>query len=168
MRMEDIRTLYAYNRWANRRACDAARPVELSDFVRDLQTSFRSIRGTLVHILWAEWLWVRRWRGESPRQVFAPEDFPSLAQIEARWKTVEREQKQFMERLTEEALHERVAYENLQGERWEYTRAQMMQHVVNHSSYHRGQVAALLRQLGKAPAGTDFLLFFDEMSSRNS
>lgn len=168
MHVEDIRGLYTYNRWANHRACDAARPVELSDFVRDLRTSFRSIRGTLVHILWAEWLWVRRWRGESPKLVFAPEEFPALAQIEARWRTVEQEQEQFIERLTDETLRERVAYENFKGERWEYTRGQMMQHVVNHSSYHRGQVATLLRQLGQTPKATDFLLFFDEVSSQAS
>lgn len=54
------------------------------------------------------------------------------------------------------------------GEAWQYPLWQMMQHVVNHSSYHRGQVATLLRQLGAEPAPTDFLLFFDVMSPTKS
>ena len=55
-----------------------------------------------------------------------------------------------------------MSYENLQGVRWEYSLAEMMQQLVNHSSYHRGQVAVLLRQLGQKPLPTDFLVFLDE------
>jgi uncharacterized damage-inducible protein DinB len=113
MTPEDVRTLYAYNRWANHRVCQAARPLSASEFVRDLRASHSSVRGTLVHIMWGEWLWLRRWKGESPKQVFAPEDFPSLAEVESRWCTVEREQAQFIERLTDVELRERVSYENL-------------------------------------------------------
>ncbi|MGH9580827.1 MAG: DinB family protein [Terriglobales bacterium] len=162
MTSEDIRTLYDYNRWANHRVCEAARSLQGSDLVRDLRTSYSSVQGTLVHILWGEWLWVQRWRGESPKQVFAASDFPSLAELEARWRAVEREQEQYIAQLSDQDLRELVSYENLQGQRWEYTRGKMMQHVVNHSSYHRGQVATLLRQMGKTPNATDFLMYFDE------
>lgn len=168
MDIEDIRTLYSYNRWANHHALDASSRLEVSDFERDLGAGHSSIQGTMVHIMWGEWLWLQRWRGESPKRVFVPNDFPSLAELEAQWKAVERGQEQFIEDLKDEHLRERVSYENLQGQRWEYTRGQMMQHVVNHSSYHRGQVAALLRQLGKTPAPTDFLVFFDEMASADA
>ena len=48
------------------------------------------------------------------------------------------------------------------GQRWEYALGHMMQHTANHSSYHRGQVVTLLRQLGKTPEATDFLVFLDE------
>jgi uncharacterized damage-inducible protein DinB len=165
MNIEDIRTLYAYNRWANHRVCRAVRLLDEREFVRDLRASHSSVRSTLVHIMWGEWLWTQRWRGESPKQAFDPTDFPSLPDVEARWDPVEREQEQFIEGLSDEHLQERVSYENLQGQRWKYTRGQMMQHVVNHSSYHRGQVAILLRQLGKTPNATDFLMFFDEVAS---
>jgi DinB family protein len=62
-------------------------------------------------------------------------------------------------------ISRRVSYENLQGVHWEYSLAETMQHVVNHSSYHRGQVVVLLRQLGQTPPATDFLVFFDEQRS---
>jgi len=159
---DDIRTLYDFNAWANLRVVAMARHLNLPEFTKDLGTSYRSVQGTLVHILWAEWLWLQRWRGDSPKQIFAPEDFPDVAAIETRWQTVEREQQHFVERLTNEGLKQRLAYENFKGQRWEYPLGHMMQHTANHSSYHRGQVVTLLRQLGKTPEATDFLVFLDE------
>jgi len=115
-----------------------------------------------VHIIWAEWLWTRRWQGESPTQVFAPEDFHDWATLDSRWKMVENEQQTFLENLNDQLSNIRVSYENLQGQRWEYSLVHMLQHCINHSSYHRGHVAALLRQLGQTPPATDFLVFLDE------
>ena len=159
---EEIRTLFAYNRWANRRLLTAARLLPWPDFIRDLRSSHGSLRGTLVHVVWAEWLWTRRWQGESPKQIFAPEDFRDWVTLESRWTTVENEQQAFLESLNDKLLNIRVSYKNLQGQRWEYSLAHMLQHTINHSSYHRGQVAALLRQLGQTPPATDFLVFLDE------
>ena len=162
MNLDEIRTLYAYNRWANHRLLGASRPLSPSAFTRDLGTSYGSLRGTLVHTLWAEWIWLQRWRGVSPRQVFAQEEFPDVGAIESRWDEVERNRQDFIAGLTEDRLLAGMSYENLQGQRWEYSLVHTMQHVVNHSSYHRGQVVTLLRQLGQAPPSTDFLVFFDE------
>jgi uncharacterized damage-inducible protein DinB len=64
--------------------------------------------------------------------------------------------------LTDDRLRERISYQNLKGERWEYSLGQMLQHVVNHSTYHRGQIITLLRQLGLKGVSTDFLLYFDD------
>jgi uncharacterized damage-inducible protein DinB len=123
--------------------------------------SHGSLRGTLVHTLWSEWIWQRRWVGESPKERFAEGDFPDVAAIAARWGVVHRAQRDFVAGLTEERLATRIAYENLQGERWEYSLGHMIQHVVNHSTYHRGQVVSLLRQLGRTPPMTDLLAYFD-------
>lgn len=162
MNTEDIRTLYAYDWWANRRLVKASRLLDEEDFTRDLRTSYGSVRGTLVHILWGDWLWLQRWRGETPKEVFVPEHFADVAALEARWAIVEHDQQIFIESLTDELLKVPISYENLQGQRWEYSLAHMMQHIVNHSSYHRGQVVILLRQLGQTPPETDFLVFLDE------
>ena len=80
----------------------------------------------------------------------------------SQWSDVQRDQREFINQLSEGLLNSRVAYENLHGQRWEYPLAHMMQHVVNHSSYHRGQITALLRQLTYVPPETDLLVFFDE------
>lgn len=162
MNLQDVRSLYAYNRWANRRTMTSARQLSPHDFSRQLGHSHGSVQGTLVHILWAEWLWVQRWRGESPKRVFAPEEFGDIPAIETYWHDVERKQQEFIAQLRDDRMEERIAYVNMQGERWEYSISHMMQHVVNHSSYHRGQVVALLRQLGHKVQTTDFLVYFDE------
>jgi uncharacterized damage-inducible protein DinB len=67
--------------------------------------------------------------------------------------------------LTDDRVKARISYENARGERWEYSLGHMMQHIVNHSTYHRGQVVTLLRQLGQTPPPTDFLVYFDEGGS---
>lgn len=162
MKPDEIRTLFSYNRWANHRLLAASEPLSPSDFARDLGTSHGSLRGTLVHTLWSEWIWLQRWRGASPRQLFAEDQFPDVAAIGARWAAVERDREDLLGGLTDDMLLAPVAYENLQGQRWSYPLGHMMQHVVNHSSYHRGQIVTLLRQLGWTPPTTDFLVFFDE------
>jgi len=162
MNIQEIQALYAYNRWANRRLLKAARLLDWQDCTNDMCTSHGSLRGTFVHIMWGEWLWVGRWRGESPKERFASEDFPDWMTLESRWNSVEAEQQAFLNCLEDDLLEARVSYENLHNERWEYSLAQMMQHVVNHSSYHRGQVVTLLRLLGQTQPATDFLVFLDE------
>jgi uncharacterized damage-inducible protein DinB len=154
--------MYAFNQWANHRVLSDASSLTKDDFSRNVGTSHMSVQGTLVHILWAEWLWLRRWDAQSPKQVFTPTEYADVRALETEWKNVEYEQQRFLAELTDEKLATQVAYKNLQGQRWEYSLGQMMQHVVNHSSYHRGQVVTLLRQMGQAPQATDLLVFFDE------
>jgi uncharacterized damage-inducible protein DinB len=168
MNAAEIRILYRYNRWANRRLLTAAQLLKWQDFTKDLGVSHGSIRGTLVHILWGEWLWLRRWQCESPKRLFATEEFSDWAALESQWSAVEKDQNAFLENLTDELLIRRVSYENLEGVRWEYSLAEIMQHLANHSSYHRGQVAVLLRQLGQTPPATDFLVFLDEQRALNA
>jgi uncharacterized damage-inducible protein DinB len=94
--------------------------------------------------------------------VFREDEFSDVDAIAARWAEVEHDRDDLVDGLTEDRLVARLSYENLQGQRWEYPLGHMLQHVVHHSSYHRGQVVTLLRQLGQVPPSTDFLVFFDE------
>ena len=170
MTTEDIRSLYAYDRWANRRVVAAARLLAPTDFTRDLRTSFGSVRGTLVHILGSKCFWLQLWRGESLEEVVGREPeweearFADVAVLEARWSVEERHLQLFVQALTDERLKTRMAFEFVPGQPWEFSLAHLMQHVVNHSSYHRGQVITLLRQLGHTPPATDFLEFLKESS----
>lgn len=159
---DELRVLYAYNRWANRRLLAAAREVEPRDRERDLGASHRSLVGTLVHVFWGEWLWLERWQGRSPKRVFEAGELRDLDVLESRWEGVERDRSSFLARLTAEHLLARVSYENLEGRRWEYSLAEMLRHAVSHSTYHRGQVALLLRRLGRVPPATDYLVYLDE------
>jgi uncharacterized damage-inducible protein DinB len=165
---KDVRTLFEYNRWANRRLLAAAAKLPADDFTRDLGASHGSVQGTLVHMLFAEWLFTQRWRGESPKRRFSVEEFPTVDALSARWSELEREQLAFIDSLSDETLAQRVAYLNFQDQRWEYPLAYMIQHTFNHATYHRGQIASFLRQFGEAPPATDFLVYLDETEDRIS
>lgn len=162
MNTNDIRSLYAYNKWANHRVVDACRPVDNSALTRDLGNSFSSIRDTLAHILGAEWVWLERWHRRSPKQFPDLVNLGDIPALEKRWQEIETGQQKFLDQLADDQLAERIAYTNFKGERWEYSLGQMMQHLVNHSTYHRGQVITLLKQIGAKPVSTDLLLYLDK------
>jgi uncharacterized damage-inducible protein DinB len=160
-----IQGLFRYNAWANSRVFDAASSPTEEEFTRDLGSSHPSVRDTLLHIVWAEWIWLQRWKGVSPTAAFQAADFPNCDAVRARWSAVESEQRSFLDAVTEEQLSAVVRYVNLKGEPWQYPLWRQMCHVVNHSTYHRGQVITMLRQLGARPVSTDLLMFDDDQTS---
>ena len=162
MELSDIRQLYDYNRWARRRILTVASTLGSDDFIRPMGNSFSSIRDTLAHILGAEWIWLERWQGRSPRALLEADTFPTVPSLESRWEAVEHDQMQFIEALTPQCLGEELAYTNQKGQRYSYPLSHQLIHVVNHSSYHRGQVTTLLRQLVAEAVSTDFLVYCDE------
>jgi len=167
MNADHLRHLYGFNRWANGRILDACARLTREQFVQTIPSSFPSVRDTLAHILAAEWIWLERWKGSSPR-VF-PDD-TGLTTVEAlreRWRTVEREQRAFIESVRDPDLREILTYVNIKGETWSYPLGHTLQHVANHSTYHRGQVTTMLRQLGAEPPTTDLLVFDDELGSED-
>ena len=165
MDRNDLKELYTYNRWANHRTLSAAGKLDGEKFLRNLGNSFSSVRDTLAHILSAEWIWMERWQGRSPRAFLNPADFPSVEALRTRWGSVEEDYHQFLHSLAPETLADQLAYINRAGEGYTYILWQQMVHVVNHSTYHRGQITTMLRQLGAEPVSTDFLAYYDEVAN---
>jgi uncharacterized damage-inducible protein DinB len=168
MDAERLRALYEFNRWANATVLGAVSALRPEEWTRDLGNSFPSVRDTLVHILWAEWIWLSRWKGGSPKLMFDPTEFATVDLLRTRWLEVEHEQVEFVAGVSEESLRTVIEYVNTRGESFAYPLWQMLQHVVNHSTYHRGQVTMMLRQLGATPVPTDFLVFYDVISRRTA
>jgi uncharacterized damage-inducible protein DinB len=163
----EIQLLYTYNRWANGRLVAPASTLPPELLRRDLTPSHHSVWKALQHILWGEWLWLGRWQERSPSGL-SPLECSDLESLRLRWAEIEREQVEFLERLNPADPERPISYENPPGTRWTYPLAAMLQHVVNHSTYHRGQLAAMLRQLGTAPSPTDYLVFLDELAAERS
>lgn len=158
MQAEDARMLLDYNGWANRLLLSAACQLPPEEFDRDLRTSFGSIRGTLVHLLNSERVWLLNWQGKSRPVLVQPEDFVDAPALAAAFPALEGEQRTFFDGLTDEALRSRCRVNDRH-----YVLAHLVQHMMSHSQYHRGQVASLLRQLGHAPPNTGFRTgFLDE------
>ncbi len=164
MTLDNVRTLYAYNSWANRRVLDACAPLSAEQLTQNLHSSFPSVRDTLAHIMLAEWLWLERWLGRSP--AFPPSDFADLAAIRARWQTIETDLNAFIRKLSAADLDRTVEYKNTKGTVFSNPMWQMLQHLVNHGTYHRGQITTMLRQLGAAPSTTDLIAFFRENAGK--
>lgn len=165
--------LFEYNRWANHRLLQSASALTAEQFTRDLGGSFRSVRDTLVHIVGGGWGWLQYWKQPSVSPgflkdlwarhavLFSPDRYPDLAAIAAKCDEVETELAEFADHLTDESLKKLLPIRTAQ-----VSLVHLMQHLVNHSTYHRGQVAAMLRQLGAQPQPTDFHLFLLEAPSR--
>jgi uncharacterized damage-inducible protein DinB len=169
MTKDEVQLLYEYDRWANNRVLQAVSALTPEQFTRDLGGSFRSVRDTLVHIIGGEWSWLTYWKqlSHSPAfladlwnrhdTLFSPDAFPNLAAVRLKWAEVEKEQTEFVNSVTEEALERMLPFRTAQ-----LSMAHLMQHVVNHSTYHRGQVAVMMRQLDAKPVPTDFHVFLLE------
>ena len=160
---DEIRDLFAYDRWANRRLLDAVSRLTPEQFTRDLGSSYPSVQATLAHLLAANWVWLERWQGRSPGGL--PDAGWAVGTFEAmldKWAEVEAGQRTFVESLTDEALEAGLSYRNTKGEPFEQPLWQTLRHAVNHASYHRGQVVTMLRQLGTEAVSTDLVLFYRE------
>lgn len=161
MNLQDVAYLNEYNQWANEKMLDAAAKLSPEQFTADLKSSHLSVRDTLAHTLAAEWIWLERWKGTSPKALLTATDFPTVDSLRARWSQVENEYTEYIGGLTDDSLGLVMAYTNTKGEQWEYPLGSMIQHVMNHSTYHRGQVTTMLRQLGAEVTPVDLLVFMD-------
>lgn len=161
MNTTELEMLFTYNRWANNRVLDAAEPLSDELLQRDLKSSFPSIHATLVHMVGAEWVWLERWQGRSPT-AFPADRLPTVADIRHYWKTVEDGQRAVLGALDTAGLERRLAFRSFAGKDCNDRIGDTMQHVVNHASYHRGQVTTMMRQVGAKPGGTDYITFLRE------
>jgi len=169
MTKDDIQLLYQYDRWANNRVLQATSRLTAEQFTLDLGGSFRSVRDTLVHIVGGAWIWLRYWKEPSPSHafladlrtrraaLFEPEAFPNIAAVQLKWAEVEEEQTEFVNRITTESLETMLPFRETQ-----IRLAHLMQHQANHATYHRGQIALMMRQLNAEPLATDFHMFLVE------
>ena len=162
MTHRDLRTLVEFNYWARDRMLDAVTALTAPQFVQPLGNSFSSVRDTLVHIYSAEWVWYMRWQGTSPTEPLNPQDYPVLATVTAEWRDLEGRIRTFVHGLDEETVLRELDYRQMNGQAFRSPIWQMVQHVVNHGTYHRGQVMTMLRQLGAKPASTDLIVFHRE------
>ena len=156
-----IRTLYDYNAWANARILDTAAKLTPAQLLAPGGASFESVRDTLVHTMGAQWLYLERWHGRSPRAMPEPAAFADLAAIRARWDAIERDTRAFVAALDEARLGADLTYTNMQDETWTYPLWQQMIHQVNHGTQHRSEAAVLLTQHGHSPGWLDLLYFID-------
>lgn len=162
---DHILKLYDYHHWATDRILDALAPVSAEQLDRQWGGSFGTGRALLRHVVGVERLWCDRWNGNSPK---ALPDYPAKSAgdaFRAEWERIKGDQRRFLDGLTNDRLAADLSYVNMKGERWTYQLAEVLQHVVNHGTYHRGQLTHLLRDLGSTAPSTDYLIFIQERAA---
>src|SRR5713226_133079 len=162
MTPQEMRVLYDYNSWANHRSLDAASGLKAEQFVQPMGSSFGSVRDTLAHIFGAEWIWLERFQRRSPSSLPDATQYSDIASLGERWGEFEPRLLTFVRALTQSDLDRVMEYKTLKFGVYSNPLWQSMQHLVNHGSYHRGQVTTLLRQLGAPAILTDLMHFYRE------
>ena len=167
MTYHDLTELLNYHYWARDRALAAAERLTPDQLTRDLGNSFGSIKDTLIHLYAADWIWCSRWQGESPRAMPSSDAFSDLASLRAAWSTHEHVVRSVLEEFGTDGVERVVVYRTTDGTEDRTVFWHMLQHVVNHASYHRGQITTMLRQLGaQVPDSMDLITYHRERTGR--
>jgi uncharacterized damage-inducible protein DinB len=165
MTLQEIKMLNAYNAWATNKIFEAVEPLPGEETVRDMKSSHKSIHGTLTHLVGAEKMWLSRMLGTPDKAMIKPTDVPTIADVKTTWEQTGFATAKFLGTMTDKKLQETFTMSTSTGEKFTHSFAQALQHVVDHSTYHRGQVITLMRQMGHTPPNTGMIRFFRETGS---
>ena len=165
MNIQDIHLIYEYHYWANKRILAASANVTQEQFLAPASFPYGGLRGTILHILDAEW----GWRGLFVHQSFGADlsldEFPTLATLEARWQEEERAIRAYLADLSDDDLESHLRYTTDTGIKRDRILWHCLLHVVNHGTQHRSEAAALLTDYGHSPGDLDFTVFLNEYKS---
>jgi len=156
-----LRDLFAYDTWANGRTLDGLGGLPEEIYHRDLKSSHGGLHGTAVHAMFAQSVWLLRWKGEpiDPAYRLAKES-TTLTALRTAWEEIDRDTGAYLAaNLSDAFLARTFEMKTLKGDVFVHRYGDSMLHLVNHSTYHRGQLAGMMRQMGFTPPGTDYILF---------
>jgi len=160
---QELQALLDYHYWARDRVLDAIAPLTHEQLTGDRGNSFPSIQATIAHLVGADWVWCQRWEGDSPTALPPVSELPTFEAARAAWRDEEQRIRALVARLGEDGIQQPIEYSRFDGKREALPFWQMFQHLVNHGSYHRGQITTMLRQLGMSPPKPmDLIAFYRE------
>jgi uncharacterized damage-inducible protein DinB len=158
MTKKEMVVLFKYDAWATDHQLAVIRNLNDAQYEKDLGSSHRGIQGTITHMYGAQRVWLARWTGKGANAM--PEGILARTGLHERWIAVHREMLEYAESLSDEKLMMSFAYRDLRGNPYAQPLWQQLQHLANHSTYHRGQITTMLRQLGVTPVPTDLIAYY--------
>jgi uncharacterized damage-inducible protein DinB len=159
---EILKTHIDYTAWATRKLVDCASQLTPEQLNYDFKTADHSVLGTLVHTFAADRVWLARVTG-GPHPGFVADRDRSLAVLQTEWPELHERWKQWIHGLSVADTSRVLSYTDLKGNPWSQPLWQVVLHVVNHGTHHRGQVSGFLRTLGQNPPGTDLIYYYREL-----
>ena len=157
-----------FHRWAMQRIVEAARPLSNEALHKDQGTAFKSMFGTLVHMYQADAAWFGRIHGNPDSQTSTYPPKQDLAGLAADWFALLDRAVDWSEKLSEGEWNGTIKYKDSRGNSHETPVLPIVLHLVNHGSYHRGQVSSLLRQSGVIPPNTDLINFYRQAFAKKA
>jgi uncharacterized damage-inducible protein DinB len=158
MTKQEMIVLFKYDAWATDHQLAVIKNLTDAQYEKDLGSSHRGIQGTITHMYGAERVWLARWSGKGENAM--PDGVLPQAGLRERWAILHHEVLDYAEGLTDQKLFASFAYRDLRGNPYAQPLWQQMQHLANHSTYHRGQITTMLRQLGMTPVPTDLIAYY--------
>jgi len=169
MSLEQIRGLYDYHRWANRRLFEIALERGEEAVERDMgpEWSRPSVRRMFGHIYGADAVWLGRWK-RAPLPSMPGDDIPSMRALRQTWDAFEAEQGAYLDGLSEADLARVLEYKNQQGVPQRSPLWRLLQHVPNHATHHRSEINTMLTLISGSPPDTGINSFIFATSGRGS
>jgi uncharacterized damage-inducible protein DinB len=155
MSVATVRDLYEYSRWANHRLFDFALGLGEDVCGREVGTQFSmpTVTRMFGHMYGAEWIWLSRWKGGSPTALPGA-SLISMAEVRGKWDALEAEERAFIDGLTDADLARTIEYKNTEGKPFRAPLGQLLQHVANHATHHRSEIATMVTMLSGSPPDT--------------
>jgi uncharacterized damage-inducible protein DinB len=157
-----LRTHLDYSQWASDRLVAVASTLSPEELTRDFGTADHNVLGTLVHVYAADRVWLGRIRNNPPARFIASEDM-SLEVLRGHWPRLLEEWRSWADGQTDESLSTPLQYKDMRGNAHETPIWQIVFHVVNHATHHRGQVSGFLRAMGHTPPPLDLIAYYRSM-----
>jgi uncharacterized damage-inducible protein DinB len=154
-----LRNHLEYTAWASKRLLDAVTGLSPEQLTRDFQTADRSIVGTLAHVYAGDRVWLARVTHAAPGSFISDAD-RDLSVLVREWPALLDRWRQWAAPFSDQDILAPVSYKDLKGNSYSQPAWQIVLHVVNHGTHHRGQVSGFLRAMGQTPPPLDLMAFY--------
>lgn len=161
-----LKQAYDYTYWANQRYLTVAETLTDDQLHQKQGHSWGDVHSVLVHMMSSETVWLKRWRGESPKSHLDPKDYPTLALLKTVWAEIEKEMRAFIDAQTAESLQAEITYSNFKGETFHVPLWQMLMHAANHETHHRGELAAMFALMNVSHPEEEAIQYFLNLSGQ--
>ena len=162
MNIEEIKLMYEYNYWANRRILSMAEHITSDQLMKSTAFSWGNLHGTLLHTLDTEYGWRVLCQHGNHTPAWEVDEFPDLKSIQTRWDIEQYDMQAYLNSLTDENLQGVISYDIDDGTTRNRVLWHCLFHVVNHGMQHRSECAAMLTDFGQSPGDLDFVVFLNQ------
>jgi uncharacterized damage-inducible protein DinB len=157
-KLDIVRHLFEYNEWANNHLLSFAEALPEAELTAARGGSFPSMLETFGHLAAAQINWLERWTtGANRVSTLELQKMPDIGTVRAAFLASHMGLREFLSGLQEEELAAPRETRDSAGQPLVRPFWQMMTHVANHGTFHRGEVALMLTELGHSPGDIDFL-----------